>query len=307
MMNNMSIETMSRMTRPEEGQKGLGFGHRRGGMGRDCYRRPPGGSHLRNFPEGKRGASVTSKALAKQQLKSRVESMRDKGAQRAASWKLHIDDGCMGGGTEVRDEEKTSIEEIDGDNNDIYDIKWGNGWDKNNDKVLNPDEITQLSGNRFDVKRWGVFHYCLFANEAYHPSDKKTHLGIAEGSDPNSFYQDDLIIGDGDITKNIGTIVNIMGWPYFLVTGEWVAGCEGIKQAGVFMHELGHNLGLLHPTPKFKDSHSGIPGIQYLSDGFGPRDKHTCMNYWYILSMVEYMDSEWKSLSLPLYYATSGD
>ena len=98
MVNKMSKGFMSQMTRPEEGERGLGASHRRGGTGRASYRRPPEGSHLRNFPEGKRGASATSKAPG---AKRKVESMRDKGAKRAANRKLHIDDGCMGGGNVI--------------------------------------------------------------------------------------------------------------------------------------------------------------------------------------------------------------
>jgi len=132
MVNKMREDIMSQMTRPEDGERGLGASHRRGGTGRASYRRPPEGAHLRNFPVGKRGASATSKAPGAER---KVESMRDKGAKRAASGKLHIDDGCMGGGEAIDylpvlawSMGRNSVC-MPGSDNDFWDVKWGNGWD----------------------------------------------------------------------------------------------------------------------------------------------------------------------------------
>jgi len=155
----MSKGFMSQMTRPEEGERGLGASHRRGGMGEASYRRPPEGSHLRNFPEGKRGASATSKAP---EVKRKVESMRDKGAKRAASGKLHIDDGCMGGGEDISF--KNELTE------DMEDYLYNNqGYDGTGSFGFKPG-------------RAGIFHYCIIAcyndgshdtlGESYTPSDE---------------------------------------------------------------------------------------------------------------------------------------
>ena len=65
----------------------------------------------------------------------RVETQRYKGAKRAASWKLHIDDGCMGGGEAIDylpvlawSMGRNSVC-MPGSDNDFWDVKWGNGWD----------------------------------------------------------------------------------------------------------------------------------------------------------------------------------
>ncbi|MFO8051127.1 MAG: hypothetical protein R6V01_05440, partial [Thermoplasmatota archaeon] len=143
-MEGITVEA----NRPEEGQKGLGFGHRRGGTGRASYRRPPEGSHLRNFPEGKRGASATSKAPG---AKRKVESMRDKGAKRAASGKLHIDDGCMGGGGEIIHYDS----ETDDNPNQPYDQL--ESYKIYMDYFIHGDD--RLKGDRYHL-----FHYCAIVN-----------------------------------------------------------------------------------------------------------------------------------------------
>ena len=132
MVNNMSIETMSRMTRPEDGQKGKGFGHRRGGEGGRFWHPPEDRRSAGLVKALVRVESPTSKAPG---VKRKVESMRDKGAKRAASGKLHIDDGCMGGGEAIDylpvlawSMGRNSVC-MPGSDNDFWDVKWGNGWD----------------------------------------------------------------------------------------------------------------------------------------------------------------------------------
>jgi len=115
MVNKMREDIMSQMTRPEDGERCSEVSHRRGGMERDCYRRPPEG---------------LLKAL------ERVESMRDKGAKRAASWKLHIDDGCMGGGEAV-------------------DYK----------PMISGEEPYRDDPNYHDISRRHIWHYCVFCDE----------------------------------------------------------------------------------------------------------------------------------------------
>jgi len=164
----MSKGFMSRMTRPEEGERGLGASHRRGGTGRASYRRPPEGSHLRNFPEGKRGASATSKAPG---VERKVESMRDKGAQRAASGKLHIDDGCMGGGGSLN----VFIKELkEADEDAFYAGTYSTG----------------ISNKGFDTTRSDVFRYCFnaykidnaYLHKSYPNRDKDEFTGWRLGN-----------------------------------------------------------------------------------------------------------------------------
>jgi len=132
MVDTMRGEIMSQMTRPEEGERGLGASHRRGGTGRASYRRPPEGLVKALI----RVESPTSKAPV---AKRKVESMRDKGAKRTADRKLHIDDGCMGGGGSVRfDQEMTETEW-----NDYYITNF----------LILPN--CQLSN------RQHIFHYCI--------------------------------------------------------------------------------------------------------------------------------------------------
>ena len=249
MVNKMSKGFMSQMTRPEEGERGLGASHRRGGTGRASYRRPPAGSHLRNFPEGKRGASATSKAPGAER---KVESMRDKGAKRAANRKLHIDDGCMGGGgSKINYEKSTTFDEFDDIKKDYFD------WNK----------------------RGKVFHYCLFCKDTR--DSKGTHWGIAEKLNINgtTSYNPNYH-GTGKESKDADD---------FMVKseeGKFLNPDKAERQAGVFMHELGHNLGLM---------------LDRDNDGWEDQDRlksnpKTCMNYRWIIYHVDYTSAEWNSI-----------
>ncbi len=51
---------------------------------------------------------------------------------------LHLDDGLMGGGEEITEKDTTGFYDKDGDNNDFYDYKWGNGWDTNDNGIVDP-------------------------------------------------------------------------------------------------------------------------------------------------------------------------
>ena len=133
-MEGITVEA----NRPEEGERGLGASHRRGGMGVASYRRPPEGL----VKALDRVESPTSKAPG---AKLKVESMRDKGAKRAASGKLHIDDGCMGGGEAVKHTRTLSENEF---KKDLY------------NKVYNGNE-------GFTQNRKDIFHYCICADEIW--------------------------------------------------------------------------------------------------------------------------------------------
>lgn len=185
---------------------------------------------------------------------------------------LHIDDGCMGGGGDIiSHQDKTAFYMKPGDNNDLWDYKWGNGWDLNGNGILNSNEIAYLHGH-FNYNRWGIFHYCIFANDA-ETKDGSTHLGVSEPSDWT--YRDDFIIGDSNWHKSIPDIIALLGGlPGWAVESMFLKGDDATCQAGVFMHELGHNLGL--------------PEVEFTS-----LDYHSCMNYFYILHDIHYTDSEW--------------
>jgi YVTN family beta-propeller protein len=78
-------------------------------------------------------------------------------------------------------------------------------------------EFDQIKQNHFSAEREPVFHYVVFAHDL---GDLGGMSGIARGI-PSS----DCIVSLGSWTDSVGTV------------GE---------QAGTFMHELGHNLGLRH-------------------------------------------------------------
>ncbi|MFW6176223.1 MAG: hypothetical protein ACOC40_00840 [Thermoplasmatota archaeon] len=189
---------------------------------------------------------------------------------------LHMDDGNMGGGEEIIEKDVTGFYKKDGDDNDFYDYKWGNGWDRDSNGNINPG--TNL---HFSLDRWGKFHYCLFANDAEHSSGSN-HMGISE-YDPGEF-NDDFIIGDDNWHMSIPEIVTGI----FGLSGVTLCpkGSYSTVQAAIFMHELGHNLGL-----KFTG------GYQITGDeGYEPYGHHSCMNYYYILSYVDYAGSEWNTV-----------
>ena len=110
----------------------------------------------------------------------------------------------------------------------------------------------------FDSSRDSTFHYCIFAQNAFSPVTGKNHLGIANMPGNN------FIVGAGN-------------WKFGLVEDKQTA------QAGVFMHELGHNLNLDHYT-----------------DWLNPNPK-TCMNYHWILLFVDYTSDEWDNIELDVW------
>ncbi|MFW6176225.1 MAG: hypothetical protein ACOC40_00850 [Thermoplasmatota archaeon] len=183
---------------------------------------------------------------------------------------LHIDDGCMGGGEEINHIEKIATA------SDTY------------------TDIDDLKSNYFDNNREGKFHYCVFGHYTY-ASDEEKHLGVADGAD---FIVGDKLIDERDSMQDWLSVVGLAGALAEYITDGMVSEYKSIRQAGVFMHELGHTLDLDHPTPPFKETHSWIPGISELPSGFGPLDEYTCMNYWYILGKVRYTNSEWGDLDI---------
>ncbi|MBD3407139.1 MAG: hypothetical protein GF411_13555 [Candidatus Lokiarchaeota archaeon] len=133
--------------------------------------------------------------------------MRDKGAKRAANRKLHIDDGCMGGGGSLGLYEE-----------EIY---WQSGGDTTR-KSGATDDFKDFKGTGsgtspyFDwSNRKDIFHYCLIVN-TYIKTDGSKPVGTAEKPG------DDIIIAHSEVPSGATNF------------------------ARVFMHELGHNLKLEH-------------------------------------------------------------
>lgn len=75
----------------------------------------------------------------------------------------------------------------------------------------------------FDEARNSIFHYALFAHK-WNSNGNLNHSGRSFGPTNQHF------------------IVSLGGWPYGFVNGVGTVD----QQAGTFMHELGHNLGLRH-------------------------------------------------------------
>ena len=153
-----------------------------------------------------------------------------------------------------------------------------------------------LDGPHMEESRKGKFHYCVFGHDTY-GSDGELHLGLGWGA--NMTVSDEYM--DTQHTKHeilqsvIGITHPLLG---AIIDDVFVSDNKVIRQAGVFMHELGHALDLSHPEPPFKETHDLIPGISKLPTGYGPLDEYTCMNYWYILGKVKYSPADWDNIDL---------
>jgi len=270
MVNNMSIETMSRMTRPEDGERGLGASHRRGGTGWASYRRPPEGL----VKALDRVESPTSKAPGAER---KVESMRDKGAKRPASWKLHIDDGCMGRGEAMNylpvlawSMGRNSVC-MPGSDNDFWDVKWGNSWDVkwgnswdvNNDNKVNI-EFDNINGH-FNYNRFNIFHYCIFGSEIW--LYDKHHLGFRDSRSIGQGVDHDDIIIDYEYCKNTG---------FFGYSESYII-------SRLFMHELGHNIGL-------GEGFGGSKSVMARTNGWD-----VDLDYYSAWSRIDYYYSKWRN------------
>lgn len=91
------------------------------------------------------------------------ETVAGKSGTAPASSNFHIDDGCMGGGTSISHIAPINFDPIAGNDNDFYDVKWGNGWDVNGNNQVDIG-TDNLHGN-FNVNRLGIFHYCIMGHE----------------------------------------------------------------------------------------------------------------------------------------------
>jgi len=216
---------------------------------------------------------------------------------------LRIDRGGMGNNFNV----VPSHEHLSTDSEQFGIIKWGEGrstileyisyngrsWRKVLTKEYGP------GAHYFTNERKYVFKYCIFGR--YGPEEDEEGidglLGEAEGTN-----DDDFVIGDSQIEKFGVCITAALNDAYksgnimWVLTAEiiselFIPNSHAVSQAGVFMHELGHLLSLEHP--------SGGPDWLVPEDeegGFGPLTHTSCMNYWYILALVQYTSSEWNKV-----------
>ncbi len=254
MVYEMREEIMFRMTRPEDGERGLGASHRRGGTGRASYRRPPEDRRSEGLVKALvRVESPTSKAPGAER---KVESMRDKRAKRAASGKLHIDDGCMGGGEGIE-----CTEHLYYDPNEYWSLKDGTGdWDtpRRKDGSNNDFYDYKFDSNYFDPDRKGIFHYCIIAS--YIDVQGFDTNGVAEVNGPGG---DDFTVGKSEISGGLTAFTK------------------------VWMHEFGHNLGLVHVNNKntvmYGSGAENAKCIDYLYSGW----KDVSTNLKYVINTVD--------------------
>ncbi len=135
---------------------------------------------------------------------------------------LHIDTGWKEGygGDEIDDiPYYLSIDTRTGPNNDFYDFKWGNGWslDEEENNVIGPNR-----DNFFNPNRYGIFHYCIIGAKIFY---HRIYSGITPfEKNTKTVDGDDFLISHSNVRKNSD---NHKGF------------------AATFMHELGHNLGLV--------------------------------------------------------------
>ena len=143
----------------------------------------------------RREESPTSKAPG---AKRRVESRRGKRAQRAARPKLHIDDGCMGGGGSIGYFEKSYTTE----RNNLYDNTGIDGTIDQNDP-----------GNHgLDLSRHGLFYYSVMA--AYPTEAHSNSLGVSNVMGPRS-----MVFSQNVLDKTSSTTKWAMNWIHELGHG----------------------------------------------------------------------------------------
>jgi len=200
---------------------------------------------------------------------------------------LHIDDGCMGGGGSVRHNAFITFWDPNqnnaGNNVQLF-YNYKNGEDLNGNGVLDTNLNEAIAGvdynhdgderdvlnedydrngilepSHFTLERRGIFHYCIFADERF----GTTSSGVSWSN------EDDFVVA----------------------AGSWIRDEGEIAIAGTFMHELGHNLGLtknaniIWPEGVFLgiDIEENDPDYHY-------DDYHSCMNYKYQTTLVDYSD-----------------
>lgn len=134
---------------------------------------------------------------------------------------------------------------------------WNGGNEIPHDDDLSPvwTEFDNIKAVNFNSARERVFHYCIFA----HNYDNSGSSGLSRnGSDAAS----DFIVALGGATGDCGTEE---------------------QQAGTFMHELGHNLGLKHAgdgdDPNFKPNYLSVMNYFFQNNGLRRSSKWGNFDY----------------------------
>ena len=103
----------------------------------------------------------------------------------------------------------------------------------------------------FDANRCNVFHYSLWAHNLYGPVNQEGGpSGLSQG-----IFTDDFLVS--------------LGWPNDLFWAKFPD--RKVLEAGTFMHEIGHNLGLRHggafDFPYFKPNYRSVMSWRYQVTG----------------------------------------
>jgi probable HAF family extracellular repeat protein len=110
-------------------------------------------------------------------------------------------------------------------------------------------QFANIAADNFAESRWPIFHYALFAHELgiY---DSMNELAHVSGSTAfNSIPASGLVVTLGGYTGEVGT---------------------AFEQAGTFMHELGHNLGLQHggyDSTNYKPNYLSVMNYSFQMSG----------------------------------------
>ena len=183
----------------------------------------------------------------------RVESMRDKGPEAPARPKLHIDDGCMGGGGD-----KVNFDEYLDFDEEFNDLKWGEGWSK---KLISGGnyQINYGTEPHFTQGRWHIFHYCIFGNKKGDLTWKEDWFEMK--SVTGEYGGDDFAIWKDEIHT-----ISI--------------------EAQSFLHELGHNTGIA----KTSSHHCNNDCIMETNTVFTADD--FCSKCWNDMELTLFMDKD---------------
>ena len=166
----------------------------------------------------RRVETPTSKAVEEKRSFSRLESRRGKRAQRAARPKLHIDDGCMGGGGDYPNPQMTIIDPysyIDTKFNDqsSFDIKRENVFKYG---VL----IGQMGPRHRTDFPYGDSAFMLSRENDYHKLNKQHMKNLLTRNIASSTFAEEDWDGDG--------MVNIVDIDPFIKNEKWALLMAGV-------------------------------------------------------------------------------
>ncbi len=103
--------------------------------------------------------------------------------------------------------------------------------------------FNRIKATYFDPRRERIFHYALFAHD----------------------------LGSSDYSLGTSGLASRPGSDFVVALGQWANGVGNVKQqAGTFMHELGHNLGLRHggdDDQNYEPNYLSIMNYSFQTDG----------------------------------------